>query len=164
MPGFIAGVVYQRLVPVLCDECSISLTEGGAARLPEDTLYRVQQVTDLVTDNVRVKGDGCPSCNHTGIKGRTVCAEFVLPDRTLLRHMSNKDFIAAEKYWRDSRVGAGGNQCGVTALSHAIAKMKQGLLSPADIEDQISLLTADIVNADNIIANSELGLLAGGIE
>jgi type II secretory ATPase GspE/PulE/Tfp pilus assembly ATPase PilB-like protein len=159
MPGFIAGIVYQRLVPVLCPECSVRLVDGGAARLPEDTLYRVQQVVDLAYDDVRVRGDGCPACKSTGITGRTVCAEFVLPDRSLLRLLSENNFIGAEKYWRDARVGAAEN--GVTSLAHAIAKMKRGILSPVDIEDQIALLTADIVSADNIIASSELGLLSG---
>lgn len=160
MPGFIAGIVYQRLVPTLCPHCSIPLTQGGAQRLPADVLFRVQQVSDLALDNVRVKGDGCEACNMTGVSGRTVCAEFVLPDRELLKLLAKNDLIGAERYWRDSGVGAQ-EQGGVTALAHALHKMRQGLLSPMDVEDQIGLLTADMVNADNMIASSELSLLAG---
>lgn len=159
MPGFVAGIVYQRLVPLLCPECSVPLVGGGSSRIPRETLYRVQQVSDLANDKVRVKGDGCPNCAQTGFVGRTVCAEFVLPDRALLRHMSEGNFLEAERYWRKSGVGA--IDGGVTALAHGIHKMRQGLVSPMDIEDQIGLLTSDMVLEDSIISNSEITVLSG---
>jgi len=159
MPGFVAGIVYQRLVPLLCQDCAVPLVGGGSARIPRETLYRVQQVSDLATDKVKVKGDGCPKCAHTGLIGRTVCAEFVLPDRVLLRHMSEGNFLEAERYWRKSGVGA--IDGGVTALAHGIYKMRQGLVSPMDIEDQIGLLTSDMVLEDSIISNSEITVLSG---
>ncbi|MBI1891894.1 MAG: Flp pilus assembly complex ATPase component TadA [Burkholderiales bacterium] len=159
MPGFVAGVVYQRLVPLICPECSIPLVGGGAARIPRETLFRVQQVSDLTSDNVRVKGDGCPHCSHTGYSGRTVCAEFVLPDRILLRHLTENNFLEAERYWRKSGVGA--IDGGVTALAHGIHKMRHGLVSPMDIEDQIGLLTADMVVEDSIISNNDVNTLSG---
>lgn len=159
MPGFVAGIVYQRLVPLLCQECAVPLVGGGAARIPRETLFRVQQVSDLTADSVRVKGDGCPCCAQSGYSGRTVCAEFVLPDRVLLRYLSENKFLEAENYWRKSGVGA--IDGGVTALAHGIHKMRQGLVSPVDIEDQIGLLTADMVMEDSIITSSEVGVLSG---
>lgn len=159
MPGFVAGIVYQRLVPVLCNTCSIPLSNGGAERLPKDVLHRLQQVIDFASGRVRVRGDGCAECLHTGVISQTVCAEFVLPDRVLLRHLSNNDFIEAERYWRKAGLGALGH--GVTALSHGIQKMQQGLFCPVDVEERLGLLTADLVMEDNIISASELNLLAG---
>lgn len=159
MPGFVAGIVYQRLVPLLCQECAIPLVGGGTARIPREALFRVQQVSDLTADNVRVKGDGCPACNHTGYGGRTVCAEFVLPDRVLLRYLSEGKFLEAEHFWRQSGVGA--IDGGVTALAHGIHKMRQGLVSPMDIEDQIGLLTADMVMEDSVISSNEVSVLSG---
>lgn len=160
MPGFISGIVYQRLVPVLCQECSIPLVGGGAARLPKEVLYRVQQVSDLTDDKVRVKGDGCEKCKFTGVSGRTVCAEFVLPDRGLLRHLAAENFLEAESYWRKSGLGAVG-QNGVTALAHGILKMRRGLVDPVDIEHQIALLTSDMVQDDVSFSNSEINALSG---
>lgn len=158
MPGFIAGIVYQRLVPTLCPHCSIALVDG-AERVSKETLYRIQQVSDLATDKVRVKGDGCEHCRHTGIAGRTVCAEFVLPDRMLLKFLAASDFLGAEKYWRDAGVGAIGG--GVSSLAHGIQKMRQGLVSPLDVEEQIGLLTSDMVNADSMISSTEISVLSG---
>lgn len=160
MPGFVAGIVYQRLVPLLCPHCSIPIVDGGDKRIPSEVLFRVQQVADLANDDVRVRGDGCAHCNNTGVVGRTVVAEMVLPDHNLLRLLNANDFIGAQKYWRDANVG--GFDEGVTALAHGISKMRAGLLSPLDVEDQVGLLTADIVSADTMIASSELSLLAGG--
>ncbi len=160
MPGFISGVVYQRLVPVLCPDCSIPILQAQE-RIDQETLFRAQQVIDLANDNVRVIGDGCSRCNMTGIIGRTVCAEFVLPDSNLLRMLSRNDFIDAMNYWKASRIGATSGQMGVTALAHAIYKMKKGILSPIDIEEQIGLLTTDIINADNIITAEEVDYTAG---
>lgn len=151
MPGFVAGIVYQRLVPLICQECSVPLVGAGAARISRETLYRVQQVADLATDNVRVKGDGCPKCKESGYIGRTVCAEFVMPDRALLRHLTEGNFLEAERYWRKSGVGA--IDGGVSALAHGIHKMRNGLLSPPDIEDQIGLLTSDMILEDSIISS-----------
>lgn len=158
MPGFVAGIVYQRLVPVLCPKCSIPLREG-VDRMPKDVLYRVQQVADLSSDDIRLRGDGCPSCTHTGLSGQTVCAEFVLPDRVLLRYLAEGNYLEAEKYWRKSSVGAVNG--GVAAISHGIQKMRQGLVSPVDIEDQIGLLTSDLVFSDSMITSHDLNALSG---
>ena len=158
MPGFIAGIVYQRLVPTLCPHCSMPLVEG-LERVPKETLYRIQQVSDLSKDKVRVRGDGCEHCHHTGIAGRTVCAELVLPDRALLRFLSASDFLGAEKYWREAGVGAING--GVSSLAHGIHKMREGLISPLDVEDQIGLLTSDMVNADSMISSTEISVLSG---
>lgn len=163
MPDFIAGIVCQRLVPVLCPDCSIPIKDKrGLERIPKDTLHRIQQVASLAEDDIRVRGDGCAKCMHTGVIDQTVCAEFVLPDRVLLRHLSHGEFIAAEKYWRDSGVGVGGGdgQHGVTALSHALSKMRKGLLSPIDVEERVALLTSDLVNSDSMISRADHSLLA----
>lgn len=156
MPGFIAGIVFQRLVPVLCPDCSMPLAQGED-RISAETLYRVKQVADLSRDTIKVKGDGCPKCQHTGVVDQTVCAEFVLPDRMLLGHLANNDLLKAETYWRGSGVGAVDG--GVTALAHGIAKMKAGLVDPSDVEERIGLLTSDMVSADNMLASTELSLL-----
>ncbi|WP_460234411.1 type II secretion system ATPase GspE [Aurantivibrio plasticivorans] len=66
-------VMAQRLVRVLCDECkqpySPTESEQERFRIPADAqLYHPE---------------GCPSCNHTGYKGRTGIYELIEIDDTL---------------------------------------------------------------------------------
>jgi len=161
MPGFISGIVYQRLVPTLCPHCSVPLADPNEQhRLDPDVMYRVQQVVDLASHSVRVKGDGCPHCNHTGISGRTICAEFVMPDQKMLKMISEERYIEAQEYWRNAGV-LSVDGIGVTALSHAIAKMRRGLIDPADVEHQVGMLTHDIVTADSMLLPEEMPILTG---
>ena len=134
MKGFISGVVFQRLVPQLCSHCSEPLLgafQAGRVRL--GTYERVRACADLSLHPVRVRGAGCEACDHLAIIGRTVCAEVLLPDETLLEHLAKGQLAAARAHWQQQR------RCriqglGVSALSHAIAKMRLGLLDPRDIE------------------------------
>lgn len=108
MPGFISGIVYQRLVPVLCQHCSLPITSPDAkGRIPADVFNRTH-VADLGAHNVRVRGDGCDHCKHTGISGRTLVAEFVVPDQKLLKLIADEDNIAAYEYWKEADYTARG--------------------------------------------------------
>lgn len=146
MPGFINGVIYQRLVPTLCKHCRIPLAEGRR-RIPGAVYQRLAQVSVLATDAIHVRGDGCDKCDMSGISGRTVVAEFLVPDRRFLELLSRNEIAAAEQHWLESKVLAIGNH-GVTALSHAISKMHAGLLDPADVEHNVALLTSAMAMAD----------------
>lgn len=144
MPGFISGVIYQRLVRVLCDKCAIPVSaalQNGTLR--PSTYERVLRVADLSRDNVRSKSpQGCEHCNYTGIVGRTPCAEILVPDRTFLSHLVAGNEMAARRHWHSHRhLNIDG--LGVTAVAHAISKMKLGLLDPSDIETQIGALVGD---------------------
>jgi type IV pilus assembly protein PilB len=66
------GVLAQRLVRVICQECKVELTpaEAGAHRLG-----------DAAKDVVRAfKGKGCGSCNKTGYRGRMGVFELLVTD------------------------------------------------------------------------------------
>jgi type II secretory ATPase GspE/PulE/Tfp pilus assembly ATPase PilB-like protein len=143
MKGFISGVVFQRLVPQLCSHCSEPLLgafQAGRVRL--GTYERVRACADLSLHHVRVRGAGCDACDHLSIMGRTVCAEVLLPDETLLEHLAKGQLAAARAHWQEQR------RCriqglGVSALSHAIAKMRLGLLDPRDIERSMGPLVLE---------------------
>jgi len=143
-PGFISGIIYQRLLPVMCDKCRISIREG-AHRLDGDTLIRLETVIDPTVDQVFVRGDGCSHCNNTGYVGRTVCAELLTPDLVFLQHMANNRVLDAEQHWLKNGDGATDDSDYPTVLSHAITKMRAGLIDPRDIELQVDLLTQDTV-------------------
>jgi general secretion pathway protein E len=86
------GVLSQRLVRTLCDECKVphSATEQEAALLNHapagTTIYQAR---------------GCVACNHTGYKGRTGIHEMLVVDDTIrsLIH-DGKGEQAIEKYLR----------------------------------------------------------------
>ena len=140
MPGFVSGVVYQRLVPVLCPQCAVSLYgEHARQRLSPATLVRALSVCDTRKHPARVRGTGCPHCGHTGIAGRTLCAEFVIPDRHMLGLIAQQRLLEAEQYWMD-RKHLDVDGLGVTALAHGIQKLRQGLVDPADLESNVGLI------------------------
>ncbi|KXU35363.1 hypothetical protein AXE65_06405 [Ventosimonas gracilis] len=136
MPGFISGIVYQRLVPVLCPDTSIAFDEA-AHTLPADLVARVRKVCHNDTHGVRLRGKG--GRNGTGIVGRTVCAEFVVPDRKLLALVAEQRFLEAEQYWHQmEHLSVDG--IGVGVLAHGIQKMRRGQLDPRDLEVNIARL------------------------
>ena len=154
-PGFVSGVIYQRLLPVLCPHCAIPVMNAAHA-VPGDVLARLEQVADMVEDKVRVRGEGCEACRNTGYVGRTVCAETIIPDGTFLRLLASGELQMAEQYWMEEgrRVAALRAQDAEpgereatwpTALGHAITKMRAGVVDPADVEAHVELLTRDAI-------------------
>ena len=134
MKGFISGVVFQRLVPLLCPHCSepvLSAFQRGGVRL--GTFERLRACADLSLHPVRVRGKGCDACDHLAIVGRTVCAEVLIPDEAFLDLVARGRMAEARAHWiAQARCSIDG--LGVSALSHAIAKMRLGLIDPRDIE------------------------------
>ena len=61
------GVMAQRLLRLNCPHCKVEETVE-----PE-----VRQALQLGKDEVFYKGSGCPSCNNSGYKGRTVVSELL---------------------------------------------------------------------------------------
>lgn len=142
---FFAGLIYQKLVPVLCQKCCIPLLDAKAAGYIEADLWERLSQMDEVTEKdypaIKVRGGGCEDCGGMGIVGRTVCAEVILPDFTMLGLFRKGDDVEVYRYWRSKRViGSTTDLEGCTAFDHAIIKMKQGLLSPSDIEESFGYL------------------------
>lgn len=151
MPNFIAGILYQRLLPVLCRECSIPIIgRRETDQVDEQLLYRLKHVVDMHDSDVRLRGNGCQKCNGTGISGRTVVSEIVVPDRRLLSLLSSNKFLEAEAYWKKTATGGHIDDAGqpATVLQDAIIKMRGGMISPHDIENQIGLLNSDAGTED----------------
>jgi general secretion pathway protein E len=142
--GFVSGVIYQRLVPTLCKECSEPLVPEMVAegRIRQATYDRVLATSDLSRHDVRVRSlHGCKACNMTGISGRTPCAEILVPDETFLRFVRQGDELAAKNYWH--RTGINTDKAGVRVIAHAISKMRQGIVDPTDIEVQVGKIEID---------------------
>jgi general secretion pathway protein E len=153
MDGFVSGVVCQRLVPLLCPHCSIPVADALAGdRIWRATYDRVSRVADLTSDDVRVRGDGCQTCNYMGIIGRTPCAEVLVPDSTFLDLMAEGRTNEARKYWASSSPSLNVDGFGVSMIAHAIQKMRQGLIDPAHIETHIGRLLPDTAPSGSVPA------------
>lgn len=150
-PEFLTGLIYQKLIPVICPDCSIpflKVFEGMKSESKDVELSkRLEDVADLTKDNIRVRGGGCKNCNNLGVVGRTVCAEIISPDFTMLKFFREEDAIGAYEYWRSLSDGDrdSENMTGKTALEHAITKLRKGLICPRDIEESFGPINGAIM-------------------
>ncbi|MFC0402785.1 GspE/PulE family protein [Paraburkholderia rhizosphaerae] len=118
----VTGLISQRLVKLLCPQCSPRFADSAAAR---DTALaaRVRLAVGPAFEQVRAQGDGCPHCAGRGTIGRTVVAEVVRTDAHYFECVRNGDKAAAIEYWLD-RLG------GQTIVEHTQSKVAAGLVDP----------------------------------
>ncbi|MEO6528146.1 MAG: type II/IV secretion system protein [Gemmatimonadaceae bacterium] len=77
------GIVGQRLVRTLCDDCAVSTT---LAELPA---HQQGLLSGRKTDKLR-KPVGCPKCRGTGYRGRTIVAEIFLVTPAIQRAIARR--------------------------------------------------------------------------
>ncbi|MFL9611134.1 GspE/PulE family protein [Methylobacillus sp. Pita2] len=135
--NFISALVFQRLIPLLCEHCKIPAVKI----VPEDRLELLETKFGISRKNVYGANEAnnkCPHCGGTGIHGRTVASEIILPDRDFLRLVRNGDDLAAEEYWRTRRVSGfdDPDMTGKTAFEHGLYKVACGLVDPRHLEDE----------------------------
>lgn len=148
-PSFLSCLIYQKLMPVLCPHCKIKLSEKmkDASVDPKyvSVKNRLKDVCDLNRDHIYVRNEkGCSHCKNKGTKGRTVCAETIIPDLTLLTLFRDNKMIEAKEYWRSlsDKNRDSDDFTGKTVLEHAISKMRQGIISPLDVEIELGPIDA----------------------
>ena len=145
--SFLAGIVNQNLVPVVCTAC-------GLDRHPDrrvDERYR-----KLFGDDARLRfrnPEGCPACS-AGIEGQTLVAE-VYP-LCLDRRGAAQEFIVEgrfaglERHMREE--GVAGTPC-MTKHRHAAGKVARGEIDPVETEIIIGEFHEDDVEkSDNVVA------------
>lgn len=144
---FISGLCYQKLIPLICPHCSISLQDvvaNSSARESDIMLFeRVLKVCDLSKDSVKVRGSGCDKCGNIGVIGRTVCAEIISPDLEMLECFKDGASVKCHKHWRslsDSDPYSW-DMTGKSAMEHAMLKLRKGMVSPHDVEAGFGLIT-----------------------
>lgn len=148
--NFISALVYQALLPTLCDHCARPANEVHGAEYVEYIAAKFnvdvsrmravprtagKEVSRAVNGVVQWQDGECPHCRG-GVAGQTVVAEIVQPDMTMLKFLREGDDIAAELYWRQQRVTRfdDPNMQGKTAFEHALYKSLQGAIDPRHIE------------------------------
>lgn len=137
-PTVVGGLVCQRLVKLLCPCCKKPLIEH-LDRFKQDDVTRMMSVLDI--KNVYVLGDGCDHCNGTGTIGRTVVAETIVTDNTLMKYIRSGDRVGAIDYVRREHAVK-------SMLEHAIEKTNAGLVDPFHAEDVVGALNAGAIERD----------------
>ncbi len=138
--SFIAGLIWQSLVPVLCPRCKIGFDR---ATLDVAVRERITRACADFMEKLRFRGEGCTHCNGIGVSGRTVVAEFLRPDRQILEHIRQDNLLAASAYWRGGMAKGAHRVNGVTRLDHAMEKIRLGLVSPVDVDKMVRKLGTD---------------------
>lgn len=128
----ISGLICQRLVKRLCPSCRKKFSDHIDHFDPED-VRRIAKVIDV--DRAYVQGDGCGECRRSGTIGRTVVAEVVITDDTLMSFIRRNDRLEALNYIR--------NKLGVESmLDHTIRKINEGIVDPFLAESIVGDLDA----------------------
>ena len=65
------GVLAQRLIQTLCDECKVPHT-------PTSEELELMDIESIPEDATIYKANGCPKCNHRGYSGRTTVCELLM--------------------------------------------------------------------------------------
>jgi general secretion pathway protein E len=73
----ISGILAQRLVRVICDECRQEYRPSSAE------LDRIGLSPAELEKGILQRGPGCEQCLHTGYRGRTGIHEFLVLDEEI---------------------------------------------------------------------------------
>ncbi|ABE47104.1 GspE/PulE family protein [Polaromonas sp. JS666] len=128
-PSIVTGMICQRLLKVLCPHCKRPLRDVIDHFSHEDQM-RVMGSIDMA--NAHVAGLGCEHCSGSGVAGRTVVAEVVVPDQKIMDFIRKGDRHLAINYWR----GTGGS----SMLEQAIVKINRGIVDPFQAEEEVGPL------------------------
>lgn len=130
------GCISQKLVEVVCPHCSLThheMVERGA--LSDVYLKEMERITKgEYYDGMRYKNPkGCSHCKHSGVKGRTVVAEMLIPDKIFMKLIRNNDIDGAYDYWYD-------NMEGFSLYDHAVQKSLTGICDPEVLHGEVGVI------------------------
>lgn len=127
----VRGVIAQRLLPKLCTECSVLLSDEPNT-LSKRIVNSLQTWGDL--SKVKVRGAGCSHCGYDGTVGRFAVAEILVTDAAVM-----SDFIShgSDVARKNHRKKPGSD---VSMLESSIKYSLAGIVDPRSIEDSIDLI------------------------
>ncbi|KTS71872.1 GspE/PulE family protein [Pantoea stewartii] len=136
--SLITGLIGQRLVPVLCDNCKIPWA-AKAPELDSDTRERLEKYCTV--EGVCHPGqlffrnpEGCECCRKIipitkrvvskGITGRTAVVEVVRTDAMMMQLWLSHGPAVARQYWV--------NKGGITRVMHLLRYLAEGRVDPLE--------------------------------
>lgn len=116
----IIGVLAQRLVRTICPDCK------EAVELTDPVMLRFIKSLGMEAPETVYRGRGCPVCNNSGYKGRTVVEEVLMFNREMRR--------AVEREAGESELWDIALRSGMTTLQEsAINKLIEGITTSEEI-------------------------------
>lgn len=142
-PDLLVALVFQRLVPKVCQHCSL-LFELNIAAFEKVMPERVRRIEDSIEgaiSNVRIRNPkGCNLCRNTGVIGRTVVAEVIYPDVIGRGFIRTGDLSGWEEHLRKNDW--------TPLRSHLLSKIEAGMVCPIDAEKiALGSLSEDLVGS-----------------
>lgn len=164
-PDIVAGLIYQRLVGTICPVCRIRMDHGlHLGMVKKQLVVDTVHVTDRPASKLYLRGNGfipdptqspsnwkaCTGNCMSGLNGRTVVAEVVLPDERLLADFARtKDQVAARTYWATPE--AEGGLGGKPTIHHALTKVGAGLIDINEVEEEVNFVSSYIREYPHLI-------------
>lgn len=138
-PGFINLLVYQALVPKMCEHCCKPAPETYS----EDYLAKIERLFDINRASIKATNpDGCEHCQRKGLpelhgsRGRLVVAEMIEPTPKMLLLFRDSKNLELKHYIRSLRTARFDepDTTGKSALEVAMYHVARGVLDPKEIE------------------------------
>lgn len=137
-PKIIRGVIAQRLLPHLCPQCSRRAEPGTLPARIESALASwasaLGVAKESIRESVRLKGDGCPHCQHSGTTGRFAVAEIVSTTDSLMNDFIEHGTALARQNYRCRP------DTDTSMLEKAVHLVLRGIVSPLDVEKYIDII------------------------
>lgn len=162
-PQFLNGLLYQKLLPVVCPDCCVDFNKyivSETSTKEDRALY--QRLKEIIPDTTKYpiklrSKSGCAACAYRGIKGRTVCAEVISIDLNMMRWILAENSIDLMFYWRSlsDKDPASENMTGKTCMEHGFQKMLKGIVCPREVEKAFLPINEMLLNDDEQDKNNE---------
>lgn len=95
--SLLTGIINQSLVRTVCSACALSWAELST-QLPASIIAKIDHIGDVTAIQGKREG-GCATCAGSGVVGRTVIAEVIIPDDLFLSIYLEQGKAAARTYW-----------------------------------------------------------------
>ena len=129
LSGALKGIVGQRLVRTLCNDCAVP------AKLDELPTHQQALLMGRKTDRLR-KPVGCPTCRNTGYRGRTIVAEIFLVTPAIQRAISRRADLA--------ELSELARECGaITMWDSGLERVLSGATSLFELLDNVAAPIVD---------------------
>lgn len=143
-PTIFRGMICQRLIPLLCQDCKISWENAEkAGTLRPDLVKRLEAVSIDPKTVFFHDPRGCKSCGTQGIVGRTIVAEILIPDQEILDLVANGRMTEAWGYYSEKLDGR-------TMMDHALDKIRAGIIDPRDVEAKLGWIHAGTLDSRSV--------------
>ena len=171
-PDFYKLLMHQKLVQHVCPKCGlpfmdkskevydmgVRLSKGEASWRASIARWNCildekPQLAAHADKIVMRNPNGCEHCDQGFSGRRSVIAEVINVDNTILDHISKKEDSKATKAWLESG--------GISKYEHAIEKVLAGQVCPFSAENGVGAITHDLIMNDDKILRNEVKNLGG---